>query len=78
MIPKLNSCVASEMSNTHLKLYGKEQRGTKDMICHHSINLRYRHYEWHYSNHTLQIRLDWMKNYVVVYRFDLSSKAKKL
>ena len=61
MIPKLNPCVASEMSNTHLKLYGKEQRGTKDMICHHSINLRYRHYEWHYSNHTLQMRLDWMK-----------------
>ena len=36
MIPKLNSCVASEMSNTHLKLYGKEQRGkrgkTKDEV----------------------------------------------
>ena len=78
MIPKLNSCVASEMSNTHLKLYGKEQRGTKDMICHPSINLRYRHYEWQYPNHTLQIESDWMYNYVAVYRFDLSLKTKKL
>ena len=36
------------------------------------------HLKWQYPNHTLQIEQEWINNYAVVYRSDLSLKVKKL